>query len=106
MKKLKLRFYKFSPSATEIAPDILRGGTPEQFLKGKYTRGCIFGLDLLQRAGIYQLSGWEYNFRPCLKRFLVKQYGSWSEYYAPNKTALRGSLYNRIEEIVEIPKKD
>jgi hypothetical protein len=78
----------------------LNGKTPEQFLKYKYTRGCIFGLDHLQKYGTYRYMGWMYSFKPFLKKFLVKQYDQWQEYYAPNKTAIRNSLYGRIQKII------
>ena len=42
----------------------------------------------------------KYDFKPFLKRILVKQYGTWSEYFAPNKTKLRKCLYGRIDEMV------
>ena len=96
-----MKAYKFSECAKE-KPEILNGQTPQEFLKSKYVRGSIFGLDGLQSSGVYRYMGWAFNFRPYLKRFVVKQYGSWQEYYAPNKTALRNSLFGRIEEISEL----
>ena len=95
--------YKFSNTALSNKPDILKGLTPIEFLETKYQRGCIFGLDNLQRSGRYRLMGWCYDFSPFLKKYLVKQYDSWQEYYAPNKTLLRNSIYGSIGEIVEIP---
>lgn len=99
---MKIESYKFSSTATPIPPDILSGKTPEQFLAMKYQRGCIFGLDHLQNNGVYLLSGWEFNFRPYLKKFLVKQHGCWQEMWAMNKTAIRKSLYGRISNIVPL----
>ena len=46
--------------------------------------------------------GWMFCFKDVLKRFVYKQYGSWSEAYACNKTHLRKITYGRIDEIVEI----
>jgi hypothetical protein len=94
----QVQAYKFSQTATDTPTITI--DNPVEFLKSKYTRGSIFGLDNLQRSGRYKLMGWSYDFRPYLKRFIVKQYGSWQDYYAPNKTALRSSIYGRIEEIV------
>lgn len=37
----------------------------------------------------------------CLRRFLVRQYGSWQEMWATDRTAIRHTVYGRIEEIVE-----
>ena len=50
------------------------------------------------------LLGWRFDFSDVLKPFLVRQYGSWSEYQAIDKTALRNTLFGRIEKIVEINK--
>ena len=46
--------------------------------------------------------GWCFNFSDILKTFVVKQYGSWTEYTAIDKTALRKMLYGRIDKIVEV----
>jgi len=72
------------------------------FLNHKYQRGCIFGQDNLLRFGCYKFQGWNYDFRQYLKLFLVKQHGNWIELYARNKTALKNTLYGRIEKIVEL----
>lgn len=94
--------YKFSSTATNERPDILQGKTEMDFLKSKYDHGCIFGLDNLHRHGCYKLAGWQFDFRPFMKRFVIKQYDSWQEYFAPNKTMLRKSFYGKIDRIVEI----
>lgn len=48
------------------------------------------------------LMGYRFGFEDVLKNFIVKQYGNWSEYYAPDKTSLKSFVYGRIEKIVEI----
>ena len=48
--------------------------------------------------------GYRFDFFDVLKKYLVKQYGQWAEYYAPDRTSLRKLLYGRIKQIVEIPK--
>jgi hypothetical protein len=98
---MNIESHKFSSTATSEKPDILQGRTPEQFLKSKYTRGMIFGLDHLQKEGCYLLAGWCFNFRPFMKLYLVRQHGNWSEMWAMNKTAIRNSTYGTIEGIVE-----
>lgn len=50
------------------------------------------------------LMGWMFNFYNYLNRYLVRQYGDWREYYAPDRTSLRHALYGRIEELHEINK--
>lgn len=48
------------------------------------------------------LSGWRFDFSDVLKTYVVKQYGSYHEYRAIDKTSLRTILYGRIERIIEI----
>ncbi|WP_276944486.1 molybdenum ABC transporter ATP-binding protein [Bacteroides stercorirosoris] len=48
------------------------------------------------------LMGYYFDFSDVLKRYFVKQYGHIAEYYAIDKTALRSTLYGRIENIVEV----
>jgi hypothetical protein len=56
----------------------------------------------VSRYGIYKSMGYKYDFRPFLKKIIVKQYDSWQEYYAPNKTALRKCLHGAIQKMVYI----
>ena len=62
--------------------------------------GCTFSFNNVSRTGYEKMMGIAYDFKPFLKRILVKQYGIWSEYFAPNKTKLRKCLYGRIDEMV------
>ena len=50
------------------------------------------------------LMGYRFDFMDVLKKYLVNQYGHWSEYYAPDRTSLRHFLCGQINQIVEIPK--
>ena len=50
------------------------------------------------------LQGYRFDFFDVLKKYLVNQYGQWTEYYAPDRTSLRAYLYGRINQIVEISK--
>ena len=50
------------------------------------------------------LMGYRFDFLDVLKKYLVNQYGHWSEYYAPDRTSLRSFLCGQINQIVEIPK--
>jgi len=90
--------YKFSSSAKSEVPT-LNIDDPEEFLKDKFKAPFSFGLDSIQSTGYYKLMGWAYDLRPFLRKILVKQYGSWQEYYAPNKTALRKVLFGTIEKM-------
>jgi len=100
MKVNELEAWKFNERTEHERPDIDEDII--NFLKSKYQRGCIFGLDNLQKAGIYKLHGWVITFRPFLKLYVVKQYDTWQEYYAPNKTMLRKSIYGKIQKIVVV----
>ena len=71
------------------------------FLKRAYVR-FYTNNDNLIRYGFYKLMGYKYDFKPFLKLYLYKQYGSWSEAYAPNKTMLRSVIGGRIEQIKEL----
>lgn len=48
------------------------------------------------------LMGYRFDFADVLCKYLVNQYGQWSEYYAPDKTSLRNALYGTINKIIEI----
>lgn len=76
--------------------------TPKEFLQKKYVSRYSFGNDSLQRSGVYLLGGWQFNFRPYMKKYLVKQYGDWKELWAPNKTLIRKALYGKIDKIVQL----
>ena len=48
------------------------------------------------------LQGYRFDFFDVLKKYLVNQYGQWTEYYAPDRTSPRVYLYGRINQIVEL----
>ncbi|MES2267075.1 MAG: molybdenum ABC transporter ATP-binding protein [Bacteroidota bacterium] len=48
------------------------------------------------------LQGYRFGFEDVLKTYLVKQYDSWHEYNAPDKTSLRTIVYGKIDQIAEI----
>lgn len=72
-----------------------------EYAKSKFINRVASQFDLMF-SGCVKSLGYEYDFRDELRKFLVKQYGHWQEYYAPNKTLLRKNLYGRIEQIVEL----
>lgn len=51
--------------------------------------------------GVVKIGGWAFDFKPYLKKYLVKQYGSWQEYRAFDKTSLKKVISGKIEKIVE-----
>lgn len=48
------------------------------------------------------LSGYCFDFSEILKTYIVKQYGSYQEYNAVDKTSLRAMIYGRIDKIIEV----
>lgn len=48
------------------------------------------------------LGGYRFDFSEILKTYVVKQYGSYQEYRAIDKTSLRAMLYGRIDKIIEV----
>ena len=57
------------------------------------------------RNGIYKLMGWEFDFTPLFKKYLVKRkYEGWVEMCAPNKTFIRRHATNPsyILKIIDI----
>lgn len=85
---------------TKATPKI---NDPKEFLKRAYVR-FYTNNDNLVRFGYYRLMGYQYDFKPYLKKYLYKQYGDWREAYAPNKTLLRQVIGGRIEQIIELNK--
>jgi len=71
------------------------------FLDRAYQRHYTNNNNLLN-YGNYKCMGYLFDFKPYLKKFLYKQYGEWSEVYAPNKTTLRKIIYGKIDKIVEL----
>lgn len=53
----------------------------------------------------YKVMGFAAPFAFVLPRILVMQWGTWREYYAPDKTSLRKALYGTIDEMVYLPNK-
>jgi hypothetical protein len=91
--------YKFSSSATAEAPDISAERLINQM---KDYSSYTFGTNNMLHHGVFKINGWAFNLQDELKKYVVKQYGDWHEYYAPNKTTLRKLLYGRIENIQEV----
>lgn len=48
------------------------------------------------------LSGYRFDFSDILKTFVVKQYGTYQKYKAPDKTGLRRFIYGKIDKIIEV----
>lgn len=72
----------------------------KEFINKFYNTFSYTGFDY--RTGTYKNMGYSFNVRPYLKRYVYKQYGQWSEMFAPNKTLLRKQVGGVITEIVEL----
>lgn len=97
MKEIKLTGYAFvSHVDNSITPEI------EIDIENIYNSKFHTFLYYLKQYGYIKNMGYLYNAKDYLKKYLVKQYGNWSEYYAPNKTLLRKSTFGRIDKIIEI----
>ena len=95
----ELPIYKFTTT------DAKKPNYPEKardFLKNRYNKNFMFGIDNLKQYGIYKIMGWIIDFKPILKKFIVKQDNYLYECYAFNKTDLRNSIFGKIEYIREI----
>ena len=74
---------------------------PKDYLEKSIPELCRhFGLENLLTTGQYKCMGWQYDFRPYLKKYVYCQYGHWHSAYAPNKTALR-KIFKNISRILE-----
>jgi hypothetical protein len=97
MKQINLTGYAFvSHVDNSINPEICID------IEKIYNSKFHLFIDNLKNYGHIKNMGYLYNAKDYLKKYLVKQYGQWSEYYAPNKTLLRKSTFGRIDKIIEI----
>jgi len=73
----------------------------EDFIKN-YDRRYSGVTNALQ-FGYLKSGGWCYDFSDELKKYMYKDYyGEWHEVYAPNKTAIRNSVYGRVLKIIQL----
>lgn len=77
---------------------------PVKFLKKALNTRFFTNNENITRYGVFKLMGWKYDMRPFLKKYLYKQYDSWHEIYALNKSNVRLLVGGRIIEIIEIKK--
>ena len=101
IKVNELPTYKFT--TTEAKKPYYKG-TAREFLRARYNKSFVFGIDNLKSYGYFKIMGWTIDFGPIMKKFIVKQYDNLYEAYAYNKTDLRKSIFGRIDYIMEIKK--
>ena len=63
---------------------------------------CHSLLSNIKNYGYSKIMGYQYNLKPYLKKYVYKQFDSWHECFAPNKTLLRKSTFGKIDKIIEI----
>jgi len=67
----------------------------KNWIAEKVNHNCFF-------KNAIPLSGYRFDFSEILKTYVVKQYGSYQEYRAIDKTSIRAMLYGRIDKIIEV----
>lgn len=78
--------------------------TVQEFIAHMYN-GRTFGVDNTLESGLYKVAGWCFDLRGHLKIYLVQDAHNprqWTQYYAPNKTALRRVIGAHKNKIVEV----
>lgn len=84
--------------------ELAENGNMKDFKKSyKELSKQMFGADYL-KGGTYRLQGWQLDFRPYLRRFLVKEkYESvYRVYYALNKTNIFDNMYMSRSRVLDI----
>ena len=109
MSTLAYKFVKWEVPALEQLKESKVYQLKQKLMNGeKLTRDEKNWITQKVREGMWTksgicLQGWYFDFSAILKTYVVKQYDSWYEYRATDKTALRKMLYGRIKKIVEVP---
>lgn len=92
-----MKVSKFSSTAEQHPIEI----NVDEFIKKAYGDGYVGCQTDMLCYGMYKRMGWQYDFRQYLSRYVVRQHGTWQDYYAPNKTILRKVLGSNITKIVK-----
>ena len=70
---------------------------------GTFSENHLFNIALISLF-FGEPMGYRFDFSDVVKKYLVKQYRQWSEYFAADKTSLRANLHGSITQILEINK--
>lgn len=84
---------KFSKGASETPPFVFE--TQDQVIK--FLDNHKDDINLL-KSGNFRRSGWSYNFRPFLKRFVCLQYGYWHQMWAPSMENAKAHIESYFDE--------
>ena len=115
MKKKEIKLYKWAVDSNARLEDVLHGSRAG-LLKNKLDAGEKLSdtewVWLTERIntpafvskGCVSVLGWCFDFRAWVKVYVVKRYGQWEEWYAPNKTILRKSMTggSQVKHILEV----
>ncbi len=101
--------FKFSKTATDTPPTTVITGLFADMASGKklsrQDKDILFNA-LYDGKGIYKIHGWQYDFKPMFKRYVVRHYEAWQwqTMYAPDATCIRRNTYTKtgLTEIHEI----
>lgn len=105
MQQITAQPFIKDPNPKHIRKDIETD--PETFIKEKLTGSNFsFGVDEIIRTGRYKEMGYIYDLKEGLRRFLIHQHEDWRGIYALNKTNARKLTHGKVDEIVEIAKKN
>ena len=113
MMKVLNNLFKFTDTNEDISNslaykclDVAENGSYKEFKKlYKELSKQYYGANNL-KLGTYLLLGWKFDFRPFLKRFLIRFNGenTYSVVYALNKTNIFDNLYlqrSQVNDIIE-----
>lgn len=104
-----IHYYAFVSNPQNLSEEQLNQSAQryaEDWSRTDFWGGYHGSLYNVMTFGTVKSGGWEFNLRPVLKRWLVKDLndGSIRQYYAPTKTALRKTGYFHSQsKIIESP---
>lgn len=109
--KILNNMWKFTDTDKDISDslayktlELAENGNMKEFKKSyKELSKQMVGADYL-KSGTYRLQGWQLDFRPFLKRFLVrnKYEEVYRVYYALNKTNIFDNMYMSRSQAIDI----
>jgi len=112
-----IRQFAFHDGVSKTAPEVLIKTLHDKCEELQKKYGKTFSVKLTPAEkqqifdytyhykGVHKLLGWEFNFRPFMKRFIVNSYGNWHQEYAFTKINIHKNIFTRtgVIEIHEIP---
>lgn len=103
-------FAKYPDGRTDVKPDneitrllerVMADNGTDNLTRAEKDRVANILYGVMGAGGsTYKLGGWAWPMGMCLPIILVRCYGNWSEYYAPDKTSLRKALSIPVDKMV------